>query len=334
MRRAVPALLFGLLSAVLLGCLTLTPAEASERGILRDVVVPGGAAVEEAHAVFGDVRVEGEVAGDVKCAFGDIVIEGPVGGDVEAGFGDVYINDRVGGSVDVGYGDVELGPEARIEGHVSHRNGHLDRHAAAVVDGNVMSGMASDRSPPGDGEGLLSNFTGWLLGAVGLCAAAVLLAVLGGRPLEATARSIETAPGRSLLLGAVSLPAAVGVSVLLAVTLIGIPLLVLAVPAYLALLFFGLLVTAYTLGRRLLLATGHHRGGDVLAAVVGAAGLSAAYLVPVFGGLILLGAALLGTGAALVALISRQSWSRPRATYSSYEEYLGDRRERQGPPDG
>lgn len=325
------ALLFGLLSALLLGLLALTPArsaEASERGTFRDVMVPEGATAGEAHAVFGDVLVEGEVDGDVKCAFGDIEVEGPVGGDVEAGFGDVYINDRVEGSVDVGYGDVDLGPEAHIEGHVSHRNGHLDRDPDADIEGDMMSGMASDRSPPGGGDGLLSNFTGWLLGAVGLCAAAVLLAVLGGRPLEATVRSIETAPGRSLLLGAVSLPAAVGVSVLLAVTLIGIPLLVLAVPAYLALLFFGLLVTAYALGRRVLLATGYHRGGDVLAAVVGAAVLSAVYLVPVFGGLILLGAALLGTGAALVALISRQGWSRPRTTYSSYEEYLGDRRER------
>ncbi len=329
MRRAAPALLFGLLSVLLLGCLALTPArsaEASEKGTFGDVVVPEGATAEEAHAVFGDVRVEGEVAGDVKCAFGDIVIEEPVGGDVEAGFGDVYINDRVGGSVDVGYGDVDLGPDAHIEGHVSHRNGYLDGNTTNI-DGNVMSGMASERSPPGGGEGLLSDFTGWLLGAVGLCAAAVLLAVLGGRPLEATARSLETAPGRSLLLGAVSLPATVGVSVLLAVTLIGIPLLVLAVPAYLALLFFGLLVTAYALGRRILLATGYHRGGDVSAAVVGAAALSAAYLVPVFGGLILLVAALLGTGAALEALISRQRWSRPRTTHPSYEEYLEDRRE-------
>jgi hypothetical protein len=50
-----------------------------------------------------------------------------------------------------------------------------------------------------------------------------------------------------------------------------------------------------------------------------------AYLIPVVGGLLLYGLALLGTGASVLALFSRR---RPRATYaSSYEEYVRDRRD-------
>jgi hypothetical protein len=105
---------------------------------------------------------------------------------------------------------------------------------------------------------------------------------------------------------------------------VGIPLLLLLAPAYLAFVFFGVLVAAYFVGRRVVFATGHYRGGNALAAMVGAIILAVAYLIPVVGGLLLYGLALLGTGASVLALFSR----RPRATHaSSYEEYVRDRRD-------
>ena len=57
--------------------------------------------------------------------------------------------------------------------------------------------------------------------------------------------------------------------------------------------------------------------------MVGAIILAVAYLIPVLGGLLLYGLALLGTGAAILALVSR----RRSRTYPSYEAYVQDRRD-------
>src|SRR3712207_7852190 len=48
----------------------------------------------------------------------------------------------------------------------------------------------------------------------------------------------------------------------------------------------GALVAAYFVGRRVVFATGRYRGGNALAAMVGAQILAVAYLIPVLGGLL------------------------------------------------
>jgi uncharacterized membrane protein YvlD (DUF360 family) len=129
--------------------------------------------------------------------------------------------------------------------------------------------------------------------------------------------------------GVGSVPAVFVLAVLLGVTVVGIPLLFLLVPAYLVLLFFGLLVAAYFLGSKAVLVTGRHRSGDALAAVVGAVLVSVTSLIPFLGGLVLVVLSLLGTGAAVSVLLARRQRSRaaPRPTYASYEDYLTDRRD-------
>jgi hypothetical protein len=112
-------------------------------------------------------------------------------------------------------------------------------------------------------------------------------------------------------------------AVVLGVSIVGIPLLLLAAPVYLAFVFFGAVVAAYFIGRRILFATGSYRGGNALAATIGALILAATYLIPFLGSLILYALALLGAGGTILALLSR----RRTPTYSSYETYVGDRRD-------
>jgi hypothetical protein len=326
--------------AVCLGILALAPATAFtlERKVFGDVSVERGEIVEEVSTVvgdvtvegsvewrvesgLGDVRVNGPVGGGVRSGFGDIEVEAPVGGGVEAGFGDVYVNAPVAGDVDAGRGDVVLGPGARVGGSLYCGSGRISSSPGVAVECNPMVGTASDFGRSGgEGRGLF-GLLGWFLLTLGFAACAVLLAVVSPRPLVASARALEDAPGRSLLLGLASVPAAVVVSVVLALSVVGIPFLLLAAPAYLVFVFFGALVAAYFVGRRILLLTERYRAGDALAAVVGAFTVSALSLIPLLGDLILYALALLGAGAAILAL-----FSRPRRTYTSYEEYVRDRR--------
>jgi hypothetical protein len=94
------------------------------------------------------------------------------------------------------------------------------------------------------------GFVGWILASALFVACSVLAAVLVPRPLSAAARRAEEAPGRSFLFGLASVPAAIVLSVVLLISVVGAPLLLLLAPAYLALLFFGALVARSSLGAR------------------------------------------------------------------------------------
>jgi cytoskeletal protein CcmA (bactofilin family) len=336
-RAARPLLALCALAVGLVVLLPL-PAGALERRAFGDVVVgPGerheevstafgditvdGSVEEDVHSGFGDVEVNGDVGGDVEAGRGDIEINAPVDDDVEAGLGDVRIDSQIGGDVDVEHGDVYLGPGALIDGNLYYGNGTLHGNPDAVK-GDIKVGMAADF---GDAEGSrLLGFVGWFFAALVFVACSVLAVVLAPRPLLAAARRAEESPWRSLLLGVLSVPAAVILSLVLGISIVGIPVLLLLAPAYLALVFFGAIVAAYFVGRRVVLATGRYRGGNVLAAVVGALLVSATYLIPLLGDLLLYLLALLGTGAAILALFGRR---RPRAAYPSYEAYVRDRRD-------
>lgn len=310
----VPALLLAAL------VLSANPARAFEKQVMEDVAVEKGETVEEVSTAWGDVLVEGEVEEYVRTGLGDVEIEGPVGGDVQTGSGDVHINALVKGDVKVGSGNVYLGPEARIEGDVSCSGGRLESHPSAIVIGAERAGLSPEFG--GEDSGAFTDTAGWALMTLVLAAVAVLTTVAVPRPLRAATRSLELSPGRSLVLGLGSLPAAIILSILLAITGVGLVLLFLLWPAYLALVFFGLFVTAYFLGRKVVLATGRYRAGDALAAAVGAVLVAAAYQIPIFGGLVFAALALIGAGAAFLALLSRRGPGVPRPTYASYEDYL------------
>ena len=326
-------------SAVVLGLVVLLPlpAYAAEQRLVGDVVV-GSRAVEhdvstgagdlevrglvedDVHSGFGDVLVTGKVKGDIDAGFGDVKIEGPVEGDVRAEFGDVYVNAPVKGDVHVGWGDVDLGPDADISGNLECEGCEITGNSSAVKGDMMARGMAIDFDES-HGPSIM-GFFGWLFAALAFAACAVLAAVAAPRPLTSAASRAEESPGRSFVYGLVSLPVIFVLCVVLAVSIVGIPLLLLLVPAYLALLFFGALVAAFFIGTKVLMVTGRYRVGNALAAVVGAMILAATTFIPVLGDLLLYALALLGTGAIILALFSRRL---PRASHPSYEAYVRDR---------
>lgn len=330
-------------SIFLVGFLVLlypVPAYAEEGGVFGDVVVERDSTADEVWTVFGDAEVRGRVAGDVHSALGDVEVRAPVGGnvnagfgtirvekpvrgEVDAGFGDVHVNSFVGGGIDVDHGDVFLGPQAEVVGTPRVGGGSIHAADTALVHEPTRAGVMPDFGSSDEDD--LFGVLGWIVGAAGFAACAVLAAVLAPRPLAAAARRAEEETGRSFVVGLISLPAVLLLSVVLAVSVVGVPLLVLLAPAYLALVFFGALVAVFSIGRKVVMATGRYRSGNALAAVVGAFLVAATVLIPFVGELALFALALLGTGAAILALFSRRR--TPRDPYLSYETFVQDRRE-------
>jgi cytoskeletal protein CcmA (bactofilin family) len=329
------------LCALTIGLVSLPapPAHALEKRVFGDVLVEPGAREDEVSTSFGDVTVNGNVAGDVRSAFGevrinervggnveagfgDIKVNAPVDGAVDAGFGDVHVNSVVEGNVDVDHGDVRLGPGADVRGDVYCASGEI-RGNKDAVRGGMMTGMDPDFDRDPAGPGPFGRLVGWAFATAAFVALSVLAVVVAPGTLSATARRAEESPGWSLLLGVASVPAVVVLLVVLAVSLVGIPLVLLLAPAYLALVFFGALVAAFFVGRKVALTTGRYRAGNAMAAAVGAFIVAAVTLIPLVGDLIVSALALLGTGATILALLFR----RPRPAYPSYEAYVRDRRD-------
>lgn len=310
-----------LLALVVFGMVVFVPshpAYASEKQTFGDITVGPGGINGDVSTVFGDIVVNGKVNGNVEANFGDVRVNAPVSGQVKSDFGDAYINSRVGEDVEVGHGDVHLSDNAKAR-NVYFGNGEIHPADGSKVTGDVSARMpAMPGSPGNEGGWGVAGFIKWFFGTLVFVAIAVLAAVFAPRQVSSSARKMEESFGRSLLVGIASVPAAIVLSVVLAVSLIGIPLLLLAAPVYLAFVFFGAIVSAYFIGRRVLIATGRYHVGNALAAAVGAAILSAPMLIPFVGDLILYGLALTGAGAAVMALFSR----RRRPSYPSYETYV------------
>lgn len=268
--------------------------------ITLDGTIARNARVAGASVTLGP---KARISGNASLAGRRIEVLGEVGGYVQAAGGLVLIDGRVNGDVDVAAGELELGPRARIGGTLRYRGGEaLKQDAAAQVAGGIERlEMAPRRKEPrAHGRGALGIWT------VGLMAmAAVFVAMLPGA-FARVADAARTRLGWSLLAGFIAL-AAIPVGVLvLCVTVIGIPLALLALLGYFALLLVGYVTAGAALGdavlKRWLAARAGLTGWRALFAALGVLAIGLLALIPWLGGFVAFLALLAGMGALLLAM--------------------------------
>jgi len=213
----------------------------------------------------------------------------------------------VGGDVVVGGGEVELGPNARIAGQLRYRSGKpLRQDPDAQVSGGIEQlPPLANRERNKAWRGARAAVVG-LLWTLGLVAMAGLLVRLLPNFCGAVARTLRERPGASLLLGfalLVCVPVAV---VLLFVTLIGVPLGLVTLALYGALLPVAYVVAALGLGewalQRWQPQRAERRAMRFAAAAVLLLALSLLAFIPVLGALVGFGVTLAGMGALLLQL--------------------------------
>jgi cytoskeletal protein CcmA (bactofilin family) len=175
----------------------------------------------------GQVRVEGTVFGYVQVAGGNLVLNGPVGGDVWA----------TGGRI-------TLGPNARIGGRLQYASrAGLQQDPAAIIKGGTERldfGSERERTQP---ERKRGGYLGWIWIA-GLMVLAVVLVVVAPAFTARVSGALQRQPWFALLLGFIVLVCAPVAAVILLVTVIGLPLGLLALLAYPVLLLIGYELTA------------------------------------------------------------------------------------------
>ena len=303
--------------------------------VAGDVLAAGGRLLLESkggqdlYAAGGDVLFDGVLArnariaggsvgigrparinGNASLAGGRVEMRGGIGGYLQVAGGRVLIDGPVRGDVEAAAGELELGPQARVEGKLRYRGGApLRRDPAAQVAGGVeeVQAYAPHSSPRGAARGA---FIAWTLGL--MLAAAALVWLLPGF----SARTSEAARARfgwSLLAGfIVVIVTPVAIVVLLA-TLIGIPLALLSLLGYLALLLAGYVAAGMALGEAALgrWRPGARVGWRAAAAALGVLAIGLLALLPWVGGFVALIALLAGAGALALAL--RSAWRGPAA---------------------
>lgn len=219
------------------------------------VTVREGEEVAEVVAIGGSVTVDGDVAGDAVAIGGRARVDGTVSGGVVSVGSSVHLGEdaEVGGDVVSVGGKIHSAPGARVHGQTTEVN---------VLSGWVgpwLSGWDwefDDHRPRSYFDGAVGDLIGTTVRAVLLGIAGLLLILFGRRRFERAAAYAGAEPLKAGLVGLVvlfmSVPLLVVLALVLAVSVIGIPLILLLPFLFLGLILlalFGYLAVAYQLGR-------------------------------------------------------------------------------------
>jgi hypothetical protein len=287
----LPVLLAGLLALLPLTALAQSDS-ASEEVVVRvngSELVPAGEDRSVVVIVNGDLRVDGTVW-DFVGVFddGDLTV-----GELGLINTDVVLTDGELCVLEGGYvaGDVYLGENARVSS---------DSECSGQIVGTVEED-AFDFDLRGAAALWTSGvyISGWAAFAALLLIGALLFAGVGGRQLWSSAALLTGRPGQSLLVAAIFWIGLVFLAVLLAVTVIGIPLAALLVALSWLIWLLGVIVAGTRIGalitRRPMTDPGPQH--PYAAALIGALLISLVALLAVGGTLVLALSAIFGDGA-------------------------------------
>ena len=283
-----------------------------------------GAIGQDLSATGFTVRTTPEAAteGNARLSGGVLTIQGPVTGALTASGGEVVLDAPVGGDVVLAAGSLRFGPQARIGGTLRYyAPAPVDIPAAVIAADRVtfvetamttrfrrMDEMMDRREfPRMPGAGTFLFGTVVTLGFLTLVGAA-FLALLPGR--VETLRQVALArPGRSLVAGFLGLTSLFGLVPVAAMTILGLPLVPIALLALLVFWILAYLLGVYALALRLFQALGGPatpgiwaRIGALVAGVVAVALLN---FIPFLGWMVNLTLVFWGLGAMVLMLAAR-----------------------------
>lgn len=280
--------------------------------LFGDVVVPTGATLQgDVQVVAGNLNVQGTLAGSASMAAGQVTVGpgGVIAGDVSLGFGQVTVapGGSIAGSVSVegahaaGLSCPPVGQTCTLQGMQGHPG---SRRVQTAGIGSAPAWLFAHR-----GGWFGKGFAPWwawlrvgfhVLGWLGTLALALPVAALWPGALGRVSGQIQRDPGRTALVGLGALVLAVPVLVLVAITIIGIPVAFAAVLGLAAAWFFGYVAAVALIGDRTLALARPGGAGLLWSIVAGSVLVAVAEWVPIIGGLVWLAVACLGLGAVLL----------------------------------
>ena len=258
-------------------------------------VAPGladAAGPQERIVITGPVVVDrGDTTGDVIVIDGDVLVRGTVKGDLVVINGEVTLRGSVTGDVIAGKDKVIVGDRGRIGGDLRYGDKKPEGATSDKVKGDVKRFDIESIAAPA-GAGIVLGL--WLAVTVSIFLLGLVLLLLFPRAADAVTR---VGAGKSLLVGLLLFILLPILALVALVTIIGLPLGLVLLLAFVVLLAIGYVSAAWLLGRRIL----KPPKARILAFLVGLVLLRLLALIPFVGGLISFLATLLGLGALVIA---------------------------------
>jgi len=222
----------------------------------------------------GNVSISGNVMGDVIAGGGKVSISGNIQGSLDAGCGEMIINGTIGQNAVLTVSKLTLSPTAVINGNLTYTS----KRDAEIAEGAQIAGEVI--MEPGGRTMLLwkpvsivaahlpeqpekwgewkAQFPAWLrtlLGVssfVSLLIAGIFTLSLYRRHATMVADKIVSFPLKCLLRGLIFLVCVPIVALILCVTIIGLPIGLIALVVYLALFYISRIYVALAIGREIL----------------------------------------------------------------------------------
>jgi cytoskeletal protein CcmA (bactofilin family) len=259
--------------------------------------------VTHAVRVIGEtLNIGGIIGRDLLAAVGNFstTSTAEIGGDLLLGAGIARIDGLIKGDINSGVKSLTIASTASIQGKLNYISGNeANIQSGAQIKGTINHKLPEVKEKQVAGIGLWWIVIGFLMTLV----LGIVIILLAPRRVKAVTESIRTHPWASLGWGAVILVATPIIALIVCITIIGLPLgliaLVLyAIAIYLTQLFVGLLIGQLIIGA--------FRGVETRAALVGALVLGLAILrllrlIPFVGFFFGLATVLFGLGAILVS---------------------------------
>jgi hypothetical protein len=268
--------------------------------------------------VFGsvvNVASTAGVKGDLLVGAANVRIDGLIEGDIKGGGSEVTISNGVKGNVELEVESLTILSTANIEGDLTYTSeGKADIQSGAQIGGVTTHNLPEVKEEPAISFPfvLFSGIRGKVMGFLMALVAGLVIILIAPRRLASVSDSIRTRPGPSAGWGALIVfvtPIAAG---LVCLTIVGIPLGLIALALWGIGLYLAQIPVSLFIGRLII---GRFRGVEGKAIMVGALALGLIILallglIPYVGFFIALAVTIFGLGAVVVSERRRRAEAR------------------------
>ncbi len=196
----------------------------------------------------GDVQVSNStIEGDVYIGGGSVTLNSPVNGKVRIGGGNIYLNAPVAGNVEVDGGKLTLGSKALLSGTLTYRT---PREATMEPGSKVLGKVTYEFRDYGKYKNALTMIA--LVRFLMLFISSLVLGLFFRRYFVEVTKGVAHSPWAELGRGFASAALLPIGSIILLITIVGVPLGILGLMACIGLIVFSIISAAIILGSVLL----------------------------------------------------------------------------------
>lgn len=259
--------------------------------VSKNVTVAGGSARFDNSA---------QITGNLAAAAGSLEIYGPINGKMHVGAGSFTLANKVGGDLIAGVEDITLTSNASVLGNLnywSEKEGDISKDASISGKLTYHQTMPKQVDSAGMSKFLANLRTGYNI--YNFLAAMVLgtvLILLFPNFMQHSKEIISIKPWTTLFVGLLTLFITPIIIVLVLITIIGIPLGLFAIAAYLFIIYLSQIFVANFLGQKVL-NYANQTFHPTIGLLIGLLLIGAVGLIPVIGGLVKFLTILFGIGA-------------------------------------